>query len=61
MLFTLDICVNKKATPTYSVHSGLNRPSPPPPHLRNITSSFAKCPIKSANYSSLLFLGNSRP
>ena len=29
MLFTLDICVNKKATPTYSVHSGLNRPSPP--------------------------------
>ena len=59
MLFTLDICVNKKATPTYSVHSGLNRPSPP--HLRNITSSFAKSPIKSANYSSLLFLGNSRP
>ena len=28
MLFTLDICVNKKAPPTHSVHWGLN-PSPP--------------------------------
>ena len=28
MLFTLDICVNKKAPPTHSVHWGIN-PSPP--------------------------------
>ena len=28
MLFALDICVNKKAPPTHSVHWGLN-PSPP--------------------------------
>ena len=28
MLFPLDICLNKKAHPTHSVHCGLN-PSPP--------------------------------
>ena len=28
MLFAVDICVNKKASPTHSVHWGLN-PSPP--------------------------------
>ena len=37
MLFALDICVNKKAPPTHSVHWGLN---PPPAHLKNITPSF---------------------
>ena len=47
MLFALDICVNKKAPPTYSVHWDLNRP---PPYLKNITPSFAKSPLKSENY-----------
>ena len=28
MLFTLDICVNKKAPPTHSVHWGVNPFSP---------------------------------
>ena len=31
MLFALDICVNKKAVPTHSVHWDLN-PSPPQKH-----------------------------
>ena len=31
MLFALDICVNKKAPPTHSVHMGLN-PSTPQKH-----------------------------
>ena len=30
MLFALDICVNKKAPPTHSVHCGLNPPPHPP-------------------------------
>ena len=30
MLFAMDICVNKKAPPTYSVHWGLTSPPPPP-------------------------------
>ena len=47
MLFVLDICVNKKAPPTHSVHWGLN-----PSHLKNTTPSFAKIPVKSANYPS---------
>ena len=55
MLFALDICVKKKASPTHSVHWGLN------PHLKFITPSFAKSSIKSANYPSPPFLGNSSP
>ena len=50
MLYALDICINKKAPPTHSVHWGLNSL----PHLENITPSFylfAKSPLKSANYS----------
>ena len=54
MLFALDICVNKKAPPTHSVYWGLNHPSPP--HLKNITPSFAKSPLKSANYPKHPFL-----
>ena len=50
MLFALDICVNKKAPPAHSVHWGLN-----PPHLKNMTPSFAKSPLKSANYPSPSF------
>ena len=51
MLFALDICVKKKASPTHSVHWGLN------PHLKFITPSFTKSSIKSANYPSPPFLG----
>ena len=40
MLFALDICVNKKAPPTHSVHWGLNLFPP------------AKSPLKSVNYPS---------
>ena len=39
MLFALDISVNKKATPTYSVHWGLNPP------FKNITPSFLASPL----------------
>ena len=46
MLFALDICVNKKAPPTHSVHWGLN----PSPHLKNTTSFFAESPLKPANF-----------
>ena len=49
MLFALDICANKKASPTDSVHWGLNL------HLKNIIPSFllfAKPPLKSADYPS---------
>ena len=47
MLFALDICVNKRAPPTHSVHCGLNLPLP---HFKNITPSFDKSLLKSANY-----------
>ena len=32
-----------------------------PPHLKNMTSSFAKSPLESANYPSPSFLGKSLP
>ena len=38
MLFALDICVNKKAPPTHSVHWGLN-PSAPQKHNSFFLSS----------------------
>ena len=50
MLFALDIFANKKAPPIHSVHWGLN-----PSHLKNMTASFAKSPLKSANYASSPF------
>ena len=48
MLSALDICVNKKAPPTDSVHWALN----PLPHLKNIITFFCQVPLKSANYLS---------
>ena len=35
MLFALDICVNKKAPPTHSVHWGPNCLPPPAPQKHN--------------------------
>ena len=52
MLFALDICVNKKAPPTYSVHWGLTPPPPPPRKKKHHPFFFAKPPLKSANYPS---------
>ena len=53
MLFASNICVNKKAPPTYSVHWGLNPPPlPQPPHLKKVTLSFAKSPLKYTKYPS---------
>ena len=56
MLFALDICVNKKAPSTNSVHWGLN-PSPPlsPPQKYHPFFFFAKPPLKSANYLQKIF------
>ena len=54
MLFALDICVNKKVPPTYSVHWGLNPISTPQKH-NPLFFFFAKPPLKSANYPSPLF------
>ena len=59
MLFALDICVNKNAPPTYSVDWGLN--PPPPPHLKNITPSFDKSHLKSANYPKPPFRRSTTP
>ena len=42
-LFALDICVNKKAPPTHSVHRGLN------PTSKTSTPSFLPRPLLSAN------------
>ena len=50
MLFAFNICVNKKALPTHSVHWGLN------PLLKNISHFFFAKPLpESANYPSTPF------
>ena len=51
MLFAMDICVNKKAPPTHSVHWGLTSPTPQKHH----PFYFAKPLLKSANYPSHAF------
>ena len=62
MLFALNICVNKKAPPTHSVHWGLNSPPPTPAPQKHHSFFFSFLPIpplpprlKSANYPSTLF------
>ena len=62
MLFSLDICINKKAPPTRNVQWGLTPPAPNP-HLKNITPSFffGKPPLTFASYPSPSFLGDSLP
>ena len=49
ILLPLDICVNKKAPPTHSVHQRLN------PLQKHHPFFFAKPPLKSTNYPSLPF------
>ena len=49
MLFSLDICVNKKAPPPQLIMCiGVSTL----PHLKNMTPSFAKSPLTSENYPS---------
>ena len=55
MLFALDICVNKKAHPTHSVHWGLT------PLLKNVAPSFLPSPLLNLQTIQATFLGDSPP
>ena len=55
MLFALNICVNKKAPPTHSVHWGLN------PTSKTSTPSFLPSPFLNLQLIQAPFLGNLSP